>query len=110
MKGICISSLEKSAPAPKKAKTEKWGEAVTQYRLRDWGLSRQRYWGCPIPVAYDDNNEMIKIPEKQLPVLLPENIKINVNGNPLDKVDDWKNLIINGKKYMFIYKLCLSQK
>ena len=91
---------EESIPeAIKILEEKKLGKKKVTFRLKDWGISRQRYWGCPIPVAYDDNNEMIKIPEKQLPVLLPENIKINVNGNPLDKVDDWKNLIINGKKY-----------
>ncbi len=70
----------------------------TNYRLKDWGVSRQRYWGCPIPIAYDENNKIIKIPENQLPVKLPDNVDINSNGNPLDKQDDWKNIIIGGKK------------
>ena len=74
------------------------GKRKTNYRLKDWGISRQRYWGCPIPIAYDENNEIIKIPEKDLPVKLPENININTSGNPLDANDDWKNIIINGKK------------
>jgi len=75
------------------------GKRKINYRLKDWGISRQRYWGCPIPIAYDKNDNIIKIPLKDLPVKLPNNININVNGNPLDAQDDWKNIIINGKKY-----------
>ena len=74
------------------------GKRKTNYRLKDWGISRQRYWGCPIPIAYNENNEIVKIPEKDLPVKLPENININTNGNPLDGNEEWKNIIINGKK------------
>ncbi len=74
------------------------GKKKINYRLKDWGISRQRYWGCPIPIAYDENNNIIPIPESELPVKLPENININTNGNPLDAQDDWKNIIINGKK------------
>ncbi len=76
----------------------KLGEKKTNYRLKDWGVSRQRYWGCPIPIAYDEQNNIIKIPEDQLPVKLPDNVNINTNGNPLDGEDDWKNIIIDGKK------------
>ena len=75
------------------------GKRKINYRLKDWGVSRQRYWGCPIPIAYDENNNIIKIPLNYLPVKLPENIDINVNGNPLDTQEEWKNIIINGKKY-----------
>ena len=75
------------------------GKRKTNYRLKDWGVSRQRYWGCPIPIAYNEDNEIIKIPEKDLPVLLPENIELKTMGNPLDSVDEWKSIIINGKKY-----------
>ena len=75
------------------------GKRKINYRLKDWGISRQRYWGCPIPIAYDKNDNIIKIPVKDLPVKLPNNININVNGNPLDAQEDWKNIIINGKKY-----------
>ncbi len=74
------------------------GKRKTNYRLKDWGISRQRYWGCPIPIAYDENNKIIKIPEKNLPVELPENINIKTNGNPLDVHKDWKNITIDGKK------------
>ena len=77
---------------------KKLGKKKVNYRLKDWGISRQRYWGCPIPIAYDENNNIVKIPEKDLPVKLPENININTNGNPLDAQDDWKSIRINGKK------------
>ena len=73
------------------------GKKKTNYRLKDWGISRQRYWGCPIPVAYDENGKVIKIPEKDLPVKLPESIELNTNGNPLDFQEDWKNVKIDGK-------------
>ena len=77
---------------------KKLGKKKTNYRLKDWGISRQRYWGCPIPIAYDDANNIVKIPESQLPVKLPENVNLNINGNPLDAHNDWKNIEINGKK------------
>ncbi len=77
---------------------KKIGEKKTNYRLKDWGISRQRYWGCPIPVAYDENNDIIKIPETELPVLLPDEINLNTNGNPLDSHPNWREVVINGKK------------
>ena len=77
----------------------KIGNKKINYRLKDWGISRQRYWGCPIPIAYGSKNEIIKISENDLPVKLPDNININTKGNPLDTHDDWKNVIIKGKKY-----------
>ena len=69
------------------------------YRLKDWGISRQRYWGCPIPMAYDENDQPIKIPRNMLPVKLPEIEKLSINGNPLDSEDSWKFFILDGKKY-----------
>ncbi|MDB9746802.1 leucine--tRNA ligase [Candidatus Pelagibacter sp.] len=75
------------------------GRRKTNYRLKDWGISRQRYWGCPIPIAYDENDNIIKISKNELPVKLPENINIDINGNPLDAKDDWKIITIDGKKY-----------
>ena len=76
---------------------KKLGKKKINFRLKDWGISRQRYWGCPIPIAYNKKNEIIKIPEEQLPVKLPEKINLNTNGNPLDLQEDWKNIIINGQ-------------
>jgi leucyl-tRNA synthetase len=75
------------------------GQKKTNYRLKDWGISRQRYWGCPIPIAYDEDGQPIKIPKNMLPVKLPEIEKLNNTGNPLDSEDEWKYFILNGKKY-----------
>ena len=74
------------------------GKKQTNYRLKDWGVSRQRYWGCPIPVAYDENGKVHPIPKSMLPVKLPENIDLKVKGNPLDSQKKWKEIIIDGKK------------
>ena len=74
------------------------GNKKTNYRLKDWGISRQRYWGCPIPIAYDENNEVIRIPQEDLPVKLPDIEKFNTDGNPLDTQEEWKSVKINGKK------------
>ncbi|MDB9717863.1 leucine--tRNA ligase [Candidatus Pelagibacter sp.] len=76
-----------------------FGKKKINFRLKDWGVSRQRYWGCPIPIVYDENNNPQKIPKEMLPVELPQIKKLQPSGNPLDKEDDWKNLTIDGKKY-----------
>ena len=74
------------------------GQRKTNYRLKDWGISRQRYWGCPIPIAYDEKNNPVKIPKDMLPVQLPKIDQLNSKGNPLDEMSEWKNITINGKK------------
>ena len=76
---------------------KKIGNKTINFRLKDWGVSRQRYWGCPIPVAYNSKNEIIKVPLEKLPIKLPENIELNVNGNPLDHQKEWKKININGE-------------
>jgi len=78
----------------------KIGKKQINFRLKDWGVSRQRYWGCPIPIAYDENGNVTKIPIKDLPVKLPENVNLNSKGNPLDSENNWKNVNIDGKKYV----------
>jgi len=75
------------------------GEKKTNYRLKDWGISRQRYWGCPIPIAYDENDQPIKIPTEMLPVKLPNIKKLSNTGNPLDAEDNWKYFTLDGKKF-----------
>jgi leucyl-tRNA synthetase len=76
----------------------KLGQRKTNYRLKDWGISRQRYWGCPIPIAYDEDSKPVKIPKKMLPVQLPKINQLSSTGNPLDEMIEWKNITINGKK------------
>jgi len=69
------------------------------FRLKDWGVSRQRYWGCPIPIMYDDKGNPHKVPKEMLPIKLPTISQLEPTGNPLDKLDDWKNIEVNGKKF-----------
>ena len=77
---------------------KKLGKKQINYRLKDWGVSRQRYWGCPIPIAYDENGKAHPIPKSMLPVKLPKNVDLDVKGNPLDKLSDWREIVIDGKK------------
>ncbi len=66
------------------------GQETTTYRIRDWGVSRQRYWGCPIPIVFCDSCGEVPVPEKQLPICLPEDINFDFKGNPLVSHPTWK--------------------
>ncbi len=68
-----------------------WGEGVTKYRLRDWGLSRQRYWGCPIPVVHCDSCGVVPEKKENLPVRLPDDVTFDKPGNPLDRHPTWRD-------------------
>ena len=70
------------------------GEATTNYRLRDWGVSRQRYWGCPIPAIHCTECGVVPVPEKDLPVVLPkvDAAEFKIPGNPLGRADEWLNV------------------
>ena len=67
------------------------GKRTVNFRLRDWGISRQRYWGCPIPVMYREDGEIILVPDEELPVELPKDIDFNLPGNPLENHPTWKH-------------------
>ena len=68
----------------------KIGKKTINYRLRDWGISRQRYWGCPIPILYREDGEIISVPESDLPIELPNDVDLSVSGNPLENHPTWK--------------------
>ncbi|WP_419816870.1 leucine--tRNA ligase [Glacieibacterium sp.] len=75
-----------------KAETEGWGTGTTIWRLRDWGVSRQRYWGTPIPIIHCEACGAVPVPREQLPVVLPEDVTFDVPGNPLDRHPTWKHV------------------
>ncbi|MEO9895172.1 MAG: leucine--tRNA ligase [Paracoccaceae bacterium] len=68
-----------------------WGSGKTQFRLRDWGLSRQRYWGCPIPVVHCDDCGVVPEKKENLPIKLPDDVSFDIPGNPLDRHPTWRD-------------------
>src|ERR1700677_2430014 len=86
----CADAIQKmSAFAEKNG----FGKATITYRLKDWGISRQRYWGTPIPMLYCEKDGIVPVPEKDLPVLLPENVDITLTGgSPLGQVSEFVNV------------------
>jgi leucyl-tRNA synthetase len=76
----------------KRVKRAPQGERRTEFRLRDWGISRQRYWGCPIPMIHCERCGIVPVQEKNLPVKLPEDVTFDGRGNPLDHHPTWKHV------------------
>ncbi|MDQ2891664.1 MAG: leucine--tRNA ligase [Pseudomonadota bacterium] len=75
-----------------RAQAEGWGSGSTVYRLRDWGVSRQRYWGTPIPIIHCTTCGAVAVPKDQLPIVLPEDVSFDIPGNPLDRHPTWKHV------------------
>ena len=75
-----------------RAESEGWGEGTTVWRLRDWGVSRQRYWGTPIPIIHCAKCGPVAVPKDQLPIVLPEDIDFETPGNPLERHPSWKHV------------------
>ncbi len=87
-----MSVAEAKAAIIAKAGQDGWGEAETQYRLRDWGVSRQRYWGTPIPFIHCETCGVVPVPKADLPVVLPEDVDFQTPGNPLVRHPTWKHV------------------
>ncbi|MEZ5656531.1 MAG: leucine--tRNA ligase [Sphingobium sp.] len=75
-----------------RAEGEGWGQGTTVWRLRDWGVSRQRYWGTPIPFIHCETCGVVPVPKDQLPVVLPEDVSFDIPGNPLERHPTWKHV------------------
>jgi leucyl-tRNA synthetase len=84
-----LPTEQAAAEVIKRAESAGWGQGKIQYRLRDWGVSRQRYWGTPIPVIHCDRCGPVGVPRNQLPVILPEDVAFDIPGNPLDRHPTW---------------------
>jgi leucyl-tRNA synthetase len=89
LNGMNVGSAKRAAI--KKLETLKRGEGTVNYRLRDWGISRQRYWGCPIPVIHCEACGTVPVPRDQLPVVLPQDVTFDKPGNPLEHHPSWKH-------------------
>ena len=105
--GVCVNSdfldgmsvEDGKAEVIKRAEDGGWGEGTTVWRLRDWGISRQRYWGTPIPIIHSPDHGPVPVPRDQLPVELPEDVDFETPGNPLERHPTWKHTTcpISGK-------------
>jgi leucyl-tRNA synthetase len=87
-----LTTEKAAADVIRRAEQAGWGKGTVQYRLRDWGVSRQRYWGTPIPIIHCATCGAVPVPRDQLPVVLPEDIEFDKPGNPLDRHPTWKNV------------------
>lgn len=90
LNGLEVAAAKRAAIA--KLEQMKAGEGTVTFRLRDWGVSRQRYWGCPIPVIHCDACGIVPVPTKDLPVELPDDVTFDTPGNPLDLHPTWKHV------------------
>jgi len=87
-----LTTEEGAAKVTEALAEKQLGQERTTYRLRDWGISRQRYWGCPIPVIHCADCGVVPVPKDQLPVTLPEDIEFDKPGNPLDRHPTWRHV------------------
>ena len=98
--GVCVNSgfitgmsvADAKAAVIARAESEGWGQGKTVWRLRDWGVSRQRYWGTPIPFIHCPACGVVPVPKDQLPVTLPEDVDMAIPGNPLARHPSWKHV------------------
>jgi len=100
MSGVAVNSRfldgltteQATAEVIRRAEAAGWGHGTVQYRLRDWGVSRQRYWGTPIPIIHCAQCGAVPVPRQHLPVVLPDDIEFDKPGNPLARHPTWKNV------------------
>ncbi len=90
LNGMTVEAAKAAVIA--RAESGGWGEGRTVWRLRDWGVSRQRYWGTPIPFIHCDACGVVPVPKDQLPVTLPEDVSFDIPGNPLERHPTWKHV------------------
>ena len=90
LNGLSVSDAKRAVGERLEAAGD--GERTIAYRLRDWGVSRQRYWGCPIPVIHCPDCGIVPVPEDDLPVELPQDVDFDQSGNPLDRHPTWKHV------------------
>ncbi|MGN6848840.1 MAG: leucine--tRNA ligase, partial [Sphingomicrobium sp.] len=87
-----LTTSQASAEVIRRAEAGSWGKGMVQYRLRDWGVSRQRYWGTPIPIIHCPSCGAVPVPRNQLPIVLPDDIEFDKPGNPLARHPTWKHV------------------
>ena len=87
-----LTTAQAIADVIRRAEEEGWGKGTTAWRLRDWGVSRQRYWGTPIPIIHCPDCGAVPVPRDQLPVVLPDDIEFDKPGNPLDRHPTWRHV------------------